>query len=722
MKRYKFIHLWLLVTMLLLIVACTNDDVWESQETPVKGFVVGFDTGNEAFTRAEVTSDVTLNEATVDHVDIFIFDGNTGTLIEKCYWHLTPADMEENQSRSKTLLDGDWKNTVLNRTDYDVYVIANIHSTSDLSSVSSVTDLQTLIEQDNEVYKVYNETEYPNKFFTMIGKVEGFNPQASEVGDEYILPVELKRLAAKIEINLSFSKDFAERYSSTNVEARLRNYGVNAPILEENDAVFDAERASMSGYESAYQYNHKENTAKLILYTYPTEWEADMLKETFVAVNIPVIDLNKPEGDPERFLNTNYYKISLRGTDNEKRLERNHLYRVDAVINMLGSYIPDEPMPLEKVEYEALDWENVPVNIDGGSPHYLSVNENLIIMKNIDDYNDLLKFTSSDIIKCKLKEAYYYDAEGIKQNVSSQILNQIKLTPDNGLSGFIDIHSPVPVNNGIRYIKFSVSNGYETEEILVKQYPLEYITFVDGWFSYRDDFKDRNSKPTTYLYKGDNIVDTGGRNPTFQSKVWVNNSIKTYSWGTDRVNTYSYSADPHNNKMYHIVITKTSDEYTLAIPTKDENGDTNDKDPANTENVSPSFMLASRLGLVKADDYSFAKKHCRNYVETVRDGNTNEVLYSYDDWRLPTKAELMIIDRFQNTEGSVIITILNKSTSGYFGSKAYYWGAGGRYRTNYSGTTVPNDSQWDSSTSNDAFIRCIRDVKVDEPVNSEPEE
>lgn len=171
--------------------------------------------------------------------------------------------------------------------------------------------------------------------------------------------------------------------------------------------------------------------------------------------------------------------------------------------------------------------------------------------------------------------------------------------------------------------------------------------------------------------------------------------------------------------MYHVVITKTSDDYTLAIPTKDDNGDTNDTDPANTQNVSPSFMLASRLGLVKSDDYAFAKEHCRNYVETVRDGNTDKVLYSYDDWRLPTKAELMIIDRFQNTAGSVIITILNKSSRN---NNAYYWGAGGRYRTNYSGTVVPADSQWESSTRNDAYIRCIRDVKVDEPVNSEPEE
>lgn len=720
MKRYKFIHLWLWMAMLLINMSCTNkEDIWKTQEASVKGLAVSFDTNNGEFTRAEELSDLTLKEALVDHADIFIFDGETGALIEQCYWHLTSTDMEENQTRSKTLLDGDWKTTVLSGSDYDVYVVANLHTTPDLGSIQSVNELQTVIEKDDEVYKVYNEKTNSNKFFTMIGKVEGFNPQSSDIEEEYVLPVELKRLAAKIEINIKFSDDFAEQYSSTNIEQRLRNYGVNAPLFEEDDVTFVAERASMSGYEGVYEYNAKTNTAKLILYTYPTEWGTDMIHETFVAVNIPVIDMTKPENDPGRHLNTNYYKISLRGVNNEKRLERNHLYRVNAVINMLGSYIPDEPVQLSTIDYEALDWKNVPVNIDGGSPHYLSVNENIIIMKDVEDYNDLLKFTSSDEIECKLIKAYYYDAEGNEQDVSQQIRNQIRLSPDNGLSGFIDVHSPTPMNNGIRYIKFTVSNGYATEEILVKQYPLEYITFVDGWFSYRDDFKRNNSKPTTYLYAGDKIVDTGGRNPTFQSKVWYNNSIKTYSWGDWGVTTSSYSAGTHNNKMYHVVITKTSDDYTLAIPTKDDNGDTNDTDPANTQNVSPSFMLASRLGLVKSDDYAFAKEHCRNYVETVRDGNTDKVLYSYDDWRLPTKAELMIIDRFQNTDGSVIITILNKSSR----DNAYYWGAGGRYRTNYSGKVYPNDSQWTSNTSNNtAYIRCIRDVKVDEPVNSEPEE
>lgn len=711
MKRYKFIHLWLLVTMLLLTVSCTNDDIWETQGTPVKGFVIGFDTGNEAFTRAEVSSDAGLNEATVDHADIFIFDGNTGTLIKNCYWHLTPADMEENQSRSKTLIDGDWRKDVLSGSDYDVYVIANLHSSSDLRSISSVTDLQIQIEQDAQIYKVYNKDVNPNKFFTMIGKVEGFNPKASGVDDEYILPVELKRLAAKIEINLSFSEDFAKQYSSINVEARLRNYGVNAPILEENDAAFDAERASMSGYESAYQYNHKENTAKLILYTYPTEWEADMLKETFVAVNIPVIDLNKPEGDPERFLNTNYYKISLRGTDNEKRLERNHLYRVDAVINMLGSYIPDEPMPLKEVKYAALDWENVPVNIDGGSPRYLVLSEEKIVMRDIALYDKLKFASSSEIVSATISNIYYIDKNGKKKDVDSRGINATY--PSNKLNDYITINSPVPTNKTIRYMTLTVRNKQgEVRTVQIEQYPLVYITGIEGFHSYSKNFNSREyPQPCTYEYKGCRKVMWGSSNEGgdggFQSKVYIDGELGTFEWKKNPSEpTFTYQGGwDQNNRMYHVVISSTSGDYTLARPlmstkTYSDGAGVSKSYAITTEGsesdglVSPSFMLASQLGAVWDMSWSDAQKHCAMYVEKGMNGKV------YDDWRLPTAAELKIIALYQNTATEAMSEVLSGSQ---------YWSS----RENYVVVTKGGSHKYSSSKNP---IRCIRDFDPDDPI------
>lgn len=699
MKRYKFIHLWLLVAMVLLTVSCTNDDIWETQGTPVKGFVIGFDTGNEAFTRAEVSSDAGLNEATVDHADIFIFDGNAGTLIKNCYWHLTPADMEENQSRSKTLIDGDWRKDVLSGSDYDVYVIANLHSSSDLiRSISSVTDLQTLIEKDAQIYKVYNKDVNPNKFFTMIGKVEGFNPKASGVDDEYILPVELKRLAAKIEINLSFSEDFAQQYFSINVEARLRNYGVNAPILEENDAAFDAERASMSSYENAYQYNPTSNTAKLILYTYPTEWDTDMLKETFVAVNIPVRERN----NSANFLNTNYYKISLRGANNEKRLERNHLYRVNAVINMLGSYIPDEPVPLEKVEYEALDWENVPVNIDGGSPKYLVLSENTIIMKNVNTSGNQQMFTSSSFLEASgdnryavelltdVQHTFTNNKYGVPQKLSNDLLNQIQSSvkfDEKKLSGTITINSPIPENNGVRYMTFRVTNSQgSSADFLVKQYPLEYVTSTQGVRGYReDDLSDGD------IYK--------------PLKVY-----EEYSDGTSYINYTKKPAqgglDLNNARMYHIMITSTGgyldekNKYTLANPLIDSDGYTVPTQE-NTNLVAPSFMIASQLGASFVMNYSNAREQCKQYREVTKvkqpDGSIKEV--TFGDWRLPTLAELKIINKFQGVSGSAIDVVLSGTQYWYAYEEEGYW-------QNKHYTYNPQTNKTTENTGGN--VRCVR--------------
>ena len=42
------------------------------------------------------------------------------------------------------------------------------------------------------------------------------------------------------------------------------------------------------------------------------------------------------------------------------------------------------------------------------------------------------------------------------------------------------------------------------KDILV-QY-VEYITNIQGWYSYRDDFKNSDPNPTTYEYVGDKIT------------------------------------------------------------------------------------------------------------------------------------------------------------------------------------------------------------------------
>ena len=50
-------------------------------------------------------------------------------------------------------------------------------------------------------------------------------------------------------------------------------------------------------------------------------------------------------------------------------------------------------------------------------------------------------------------------------------------------------------------------NGVEARKVTVAQYPLEYIVNIQSWYSYRDDFKINDSRPTTYDYMGDRYTE-----------------------------------------------------------------------------------------------------------------------------------------------------------------------------------------------------------------------
>ena len=149
--------------------------------------------------------------------------------------------------------------------------------------------------------------------------------------------------------------------------------------------------------------------------------------------------------------------------------------------------------------------------------------------------------------------------------------------------------------------------------------------------------------------------------------------------------------------MYHVRITASSGDYTLGNP-RITDGYT---DPGldNAQLVSPSFMIASRLGFVNtstggvewSQDYALevARKHCKEYVEVYKDKDGSKVVL--DDWRLPTTAELEIIMKFQGEEDE------DADAIDYLLNAEFYWSASER---------VYNNKTSSSGTS----IRCIRDA------------
>jgi len=721
MKKHGLVYS--MVTLLaVLLPACTADDDLAPVVKPAEGLTITLETpGVLSRATTEPGSDI-LNENTISQAQLLIFNSD-GSRTPDGYRSLEFTDGKT----EAVIATGDWKNDAQlfdkgPGAMYDIYVVANAHGgNASLQDVRTLDGLLNAVDEDVDVWKMENadiasEPKYTGKRFAMSGVNDKFVPD--NVDDEYTISVQMERLAAKVEVNITFSDEFNEKFTPTGFYSSLRNYATRGLWRSDKEVNLKNTDRGIAGNEAddpmvaALEKNFEAGTAKLVLYTYPTNWGGDVLQETFVLLNMPGY-YKEQEGAQSEYKGSNYYKIPVRlGDVTAHQLHRNTIYRVNVKIDRMGQPQVDKPVEL-KPAYEVIPWTQVTIDVDGGNLNYLELLKDEIIMKNIDESLEQY-FTSSSPVTASISEVYYYDKYGVKQTIpeSNYEYYGISASPESGNFGNLTIKSNIPTNNGIRYIKVTVTNGQElSKEFTVKQYPLEYIVTVPGYYSYRTDNicggKVVNWETGPFNKDLDQPV-TSANN--FSSKVYIEDENKIYTyyytrdydwWGRPTsdwyVTTGSSQTGKHNNKMYFVRITKTSNEYVLSVPAVDKDGYT-ESSPENNQLVAPAFMIASQLGTVTNQYFSSAKEHCKQYAEK---SIAEQV---YDDWRLPTEAELKIIEKYQGVDGSVIDIVL--------GGK-YYWAASGKRVFISSGNNNPDNDK--------AFIRCIRTVKANEPIVEDKE-
>ena len=755
MTKSTIIRMIGLLGMSALLHACMQEEVPEIPDlSDGKGLTISLHTSSVHTKVTEPGEDV-LRENTIEKAAVLIFEEDGTRSAGESYKELTFT------GGKAVLASGDWKNNTDMFPDgpdaqYDIYVVANYHGTEDLSEITTVGNLKEAMDTDADIWKPENGnlggTTYTGKLFTMTGSTAGFQPSAQE--NNTTVDVDVTRVAVKIRVHIKLAEQFGNDFVPTGFYSLVRNHATNGLLWPDNEIRTTSDERGLAGNNpeeqqtvAAVESDTDQKTATLILYTYPNRWGGDALDETFVLLNMP-----GKYTDTEN-LASNYYKIPIRlGTSaDDMVLNRNTIYQTTVTIDRLGQEEIDNPVTMFP-EFKVVDWEKETITIGDEDIQYLELLKDTIIMKNISETAEQY-FTSSSAVasdSVEVVDVYYYDKYGTKQTIynpddqyhnNKEILSQYNITAglvnDNGNNryGYLNVTSDVPTNNGIRYIWVQVTNAQNVSaKFLVKQYPLEYITAVQGFYSYRSDFTytvngqevpvewgqtySGRTEPQTFIGNDDN-----SGSGSFWSKVYngttINGSnvvINYYDfdenngrWTSQRLTGYWYNTWLTNPNVYFVRITRTSDKYTLATPAIDADGYT-DSSPENNALVSPAFMLASQLGAVTAtryfeepdrydrdyEDFN-AKDQCYNYVEVTSDGT------KYDDWRLPTEAELGIIMEYQYNPNSVIDEVL---------AGRYYWAASGNWVEN-------TNSDHDESRNPIPAIRCIRDVKADEPIMKE---
>ena len=659
-------------------------------------------------------------ESFVNHLDVFIFDVNGTEPGAEFYYERYQVN------NAASLVLNAKRSTFTAGQKYYVYLLANSNlSKSDFEAVESYNDLIDKKQEDYNLHLTGLTIDGAPSYFLMdaVAFQGGSSPVVLNNGvssDNTVLDAVLRRAAAKVVINIKASekvefKAFTIEDGSEGGLYYLRNMPYDTYLLAEARAEEDIYTAKVRNTKKSnnayFSWNPTQDSknVSLVTYVYPNNWadQSSLERETCVVMNLP---LTYTDGELVKDYANCWYKIPM--TD-EQMFKRNNYYEVNIDLNRPGAISESTPVDLEDVYYSVIDWTEHNVYVGGDDkPKYLMVNKDYMEMRNIAVDATTLEFASSSPVTIAVKDIYYYNKFGVKTTVNPTITGTTEV---DSTTGNITVNSPVPTNNAIRYFTLVVTNEDGiTREVEVAQYPLEYITNQQGWYSYRSDFAtDQYPSPTTYEYRGSrrvavnwssnswNYSTSVQQNYFFGSKVAVQKSNGTstlyyYSWGqnSNSVSTNAGNLGSLNNaRMYHVQITASSGKYIVGIPQLDADGFT-DGGADNAKLVSPSFMIASQLGATQAPtSQEQAERHCREYVEVYDpDGDpaTNNAIH-YDDWRLPTAAEIQIIIDFQYVENAAMDEVL---------SGRYYWSATGQI----------GNPQSSSSNGTQSAVRCIRDA------------
>lgn len=731
----------------VVFTACDKDDTLHATGAGADGNSIILDLASASLPVTRATVEATGVEVAVSHLDVLIFDEN-GIKV----WH---ERVSGTANKNGTITLSAKRSDFSTNTAYWVYLIAN--STADVNTFKAddfnLAALKGMTQEDERIH------------ITGLQNIEGGAPQAflmdgiaypkgqeepktasavvlnnGTEADNTELQVTLRRAAAKIVVRIK-KGDYVEFGDRPRPEASqagyyLRNMPYTTSVVP--PLSMDAETAKLRTpdlYKGPYYFEWTAKVITVTSYAYAHVWddESTLEKEVRLIVNIPLNHIlrdeeGKPTGDTEYHKNS-YYQIPVSKT---QKLDRNTCYIVDVTLNAPGGSDPSKPVELTEISYFVYNWESEQINVGGedNRPAYLTLNEYEMEMHNMEEDSTTLEFASSSEVEAKITRVYYIDKFGQEKDL--EIINDrkpnewgektttggwypqtdwknectIRITPDENITGKIDVFGTVPGNNAVRYIEFTVTNKEGIKrEVKVAQYPLEYITNIQGLYSYRSDFGGTNFEnrgPNRYVTASDYNEKTGkwtystsAHSGIFRSKFSEEkndgtSTLRFYTWGSNASSPTkgSSSSGLYNARMYHVRITATSDKYTLGRP-RITDGIT-DSGVDNEVLVSPSFMLASQLGAVSSTSFTstqMAASHCKEYVEVYEDEETGEKIH-LDDWRLPTKAEILIIYEFQY-ESDAMDEVLSGDS---------YWSASGRvYKPGVSSTS-------------DRAIRCIRDA------------
>ena len=736
------LYITLLGFVLLLLSGACEDD-FPSDKQDGQGFVLSLSLATQAATRATELGIDAFNENRIAQADVYFFPVNAaGQDDEKCLYvqtGLVPSLVSGSSTDYELQVPLD-PETVSEGTTYYVYVVAN----PDIGGMTAGSVGETL----NTIKQRTLTTDWKSGYSADgVGLKDATLEQVTETalvmdGSKEVTIETPQSAPAVIDMIRAMAKVML--YAST--ESEITAHGITYTAVPSGmfaTMVYSVGKTNLAGdyavqptdyitrlrrnYEDQYTTtaDGKHRYAQMApFYSYLNPADTEGRQDAYLILSVPW--MAREEGSQSYEAHDYYYRVPITGTDAPALLERNHYYKINVHIGVLGSLSPRDAVEVQ-AEFEIMDWFEVGIDTDMQQYRYLVLesyytelnNETTVDMPYISsseiawdkegqldpngNYTHIVSVTFEDYSEDET-ETVTLDARHpthtMGSGYNSRTIRFSDFQVKEGPGGTLRFTHPLSDDNDfvpytITVAVYNQQGVQSKEEWVIRQYPAMYIVGENN------NEHNNNSKYGYY-----NRFVNGYWGAHDRNVVYSNDKGSGYWYDRKDLGVVAeLSGSNSNPNLYTINISAFSDN-TYAI------GDPRSETPSNfngyldatqylatrqdAENViAPSFRVASSWGKTLPRDYNATVMRCASYQEAG---------YPAGRWRIPTKAEVEYIVGLSD-DGKIPRLFGGSGTT-----TNAYWVSSGTYTA---GSNDPYDEGFTEGWNNEdktAVVRCVYDV------------
>lgn len=650
--------LFLLVGFLF---GCVREDI-DSDMNETSSLFLQVQTHNQ---RSEEGGVAAYDENTIERLTLVFYKNGTKV------WQAEPVETTPSSNSYYVPVPESMYGQFNGTNSFKIYLVANINfSGSFVPHVSESSFLKTLVS--NSIL-LQNDGK-PEDKFAMIGSVEKQIDVATSEGKQ-LGSIKLKRVAAKLRLKKPVL-DISDYELVGEPKAKFRNCMPKGFLDVE-------EKTEGVGYEAIDYRPMTEENSSVHFYSYYNEWTPNNEGRPEFVMMLKL----KKAGMDDNTAKPYYYRIPVDGSD--KKIRSNYLYDMSVTIEVLGSLIEEDPVTING-SFTVIDWMSHSDDQTLPDVQYLEVIPQETVM-NMTEEIELDYFSSHSLLPpTDVKATCTYVNSNGQQITDIYTGDDVPTVTINTNTKKIKVHSKLPINNIPKDISFTIKNtiGFE-RKVQIRQNPSQFIINTFG---------------TKSSWQPDGVLPGHLNNKAIYQIVVLSppangNMILGFP-PTKEVGFYK----------------KSGSNYTLMHTDK-----ITEQDEQTANMVSPSFELASQFGATLTQPYwdyytldplrlkyhanqenKYALMTCAFYWEerTKADGTTERL----DDWRLPTRAEIQLVDKLQREQAGVVKDIM---------TGRYYWSGLPDKAIKILLSTASGNA-----TEYNAHVRCVRDVKDNRFVKS----